>query len=135
MADNPTKHKPSKEIIGQGIGNSIAAIFGGLLGTGATIHTVANINAGGETALRGMIAGALLTVILLALGPVASPIPAAVLAGIVITVGIAVMDLKAIPSMPRGIDLKVFTLSSEVLIMMMMLYLLNYSKRDSQQLH
>ncbi len=106
VADNmtKTKHKPNKELIGQGIGNSIAAIFGGIPGAGATIRTVVNINSGGKTRLSGMVAGILLLIILLALGPIASQIPAAVLAGILITVGIGVMDykgLKAIPYMPR----------------------------------
>ncbi len=71
VADNmtKTKHKPNKELIGQGIGNSIAAIFGGIPGAGATIRTVVNINAGGKTKLSGMIAGLVLLVIMLALGP------------------------------------------------------------------
>ncbi|MGB1269518.1 MAG: SulP family inorganic anion transporter [Flavobacteriaceae bacterium] len=106
VADNmtKTKHEPNKELVGQGIGNSIAALFGGIPGAGATIRTVVNINAGGKTRLSGMIAGVLLLLVLLALGPVASQIPAAVLAGILITVGIGVMDykgLKAIPYMPK----------------------------------
>jgi len=118
VADNmtKTKHRPDKELVGQGIGNSIAAIFGGLPGAGATIRTVVNINSGGKTRLSGMIAGLFLLFILLALGPVASQIPAAVLAGILITVGIGVMDykgLRAIPYMPR----------SEVLIMITVLLL------------
>ncbi len=118
VADNmtKTKHKPNKELIGQGIGNSIGAIFGGIPGAGATIRTVVNINAGGKTRLSGMMAGVLLLFILLALGPIASQIPAAVLAGILITVGIGVMDykgLKAIPKMPRA----------EVIIMIIVLVL------------
>ncbi len=118
VADNmtKTKHKPNKELIGQGIGNSIAAIFGGIPGAGATIRTVVNINAGGKTRLSGMMAGVFLLFILLVLGPVASQIPAAVLAGILITVGIGVMDykgLKAIPKMPRA----------EVIIMLIVLVL------------
>lgn len=120
VADNmtKTKHQPNKELIGQGIGNSIAALFGGIPGAGATIRTVVNINAGGKTKLSGMIAGILLLFILLALGPIASQIPAAVLAGILITVGIGVMDykgLKAIPYMPKpevAIMLVVLVLSS-----------------------
>ena len=105
VADNMTKtqHKPNNELIGQGIGNSIASIFGGIPGAGATIRTVVNIKAGGKTRLSGMIAGVLLLIIMLALADVASLIPAAVLAGILITVGINVMDykgLKAIPHMP-----------------------------------
>jgi len=106
VADNmtKTKHDPNRELIGQGIGNSIGAIFGGIPGAGATIRTVVNINAGGKTRLSGMIAGLLLLLILLVVGPIASLIPAAVLAGILITVGIGVMDykgLKAIPYMPK----------------------------------
>jgi sulfate permease, SulP family len=118
VADNmtKTKHKPNRELVGQGIGNSIAAVFGGIPGAGATIRTVVNINAGGKTKLSGMIAGILLFIVLLALGPVASQIPAAVLAGILITVGIGVMDykgLKAMPKMPR----------TEVIIMLVVLVL------------
>jgi len=118
VADNmtKTKHNPNKELIGQGIGNSVAAIFGGIPGAGATIRTVVNINAGGKTRLSGMVAGLFLLVVLLALGPIASQIPAAVLAGILITVGIGVMDykgLKAIPYIPK----------SEVIIMLVVLVL------------
>ncbi|RMG77308.1 MAG: SulP family inorganic anion transporter, partial [Bacteroidetes bacterium] len=94
VADNKTKtrHNPNKELVGQGIGNSIAALFGGLPGAGATIRTVVNIDAGGKTRVSGMIAGVLLLLILLSLGGVAEKIPAAVLAGILVTVGIGVMD-------------------------------------------
>lgn len=118
VADNMTKtrHKPNKELIGQGLGNTIGAIFGGLPGAGATIRTVVNINAGGKTRLSGMIAGVMLFIITISLAPVASQIPAAVLAGILITVGINVMDykgLKAIPNMP----------TSEVVIMLVVLVL------------
>ena len=106
IADNmtKTKHNPNKELIGQGIGNSVAAIFGGIPGAGATIRTVVNIQAGGKSKLSGMIAGVLLLFILIALGPFASQIPAAVLAGILITVGIGVMDYKglgALKNMPQ----------------------------------
>ncbi|MBT8234225.1 MAG: SulP family inorganic anion transporter [Saprospiraceae bacterium] len=118
VADNmtKTKHKPNQELIGQGIGNSIAALFGGLPGAGATIRTVVNINAGGKTKISGMIAGIVLLCITLLMAPLASQIPAAVLAGILITVGISVMDykgLKAIPNMPK----------SEVIILLVVLVL------------
>ena len=102
VADNmtKTKHNPNKELIGQGIGNSIASIFGGIPGAGATIRTVVNINSGGKTKLSGMIAGVMLLFVLLALGPVASKIPTAVLSGILITVGIGVMDYKGLKAIP-----------------------------------
>jgi sulfate permease, SulP family len=128
VADNmtKTKHSPNKELVGQGIGNSIAAVFGGLPGAGATIRTVVNINAGGKTKLSGMIAGIMLLVIMLGFSSVASKIPAAVLAGILVTVGIGVMDykgIKAIPSLPRDIKIANIRLSSEVLIMIIVLVL------------
>lgn len=128
VADNmtKTKHNSNKELIGQGVGNSVAAVFGGIPGAGATIRTVVNINAGGKTKLSGMIAGLLLLFILLALGPVASKIPAAVLSGILITVGIGVMDykgLRAVAKLPKNIKLGPIKLSSEVLIMVVVMLL------------
>ncbi|WP_396602448.1 SulP family inorganic anion transporter [Algibacter sp. R77976] len=128
VADNmtKTKHKPNRELIGQGVGNTIASIFGGIPGAGATIRTVVNIQSGGKTKLSGMIAGVLLLIILLGLSGIASKIPVAVLAGILLTVGIGVMDykgLKAIPSMPKDIKLGPIKLSSEVLIMFIVLLL------------
>lgn len=128
VADNmtKTKHKPNKELIGQGIGNSIAAVFGGIPGAGATIRTVVNIKSGGKTKLSGMIAGIILLVILLGLGPIASKIPAAVLAGVLITVGIGVMDykgLRAIPNLPKDIKLGPLKISSEVITMLVVLLL------------
>ena len=128
VADNmtKTKHKPNKELLGQGIGNTIGALFGGIPGAGATIRTVVNINSGGKTKLSGMIAGVMLLIILLALAPLASKIPAAVLAGILITVGIGVMDykgLRAMPVLPRDIKVGPFKLSSEVVVMLIVLVL------------
>jgi SulP family sulfate permease len=118
VADNMTKtqHNPNKELVGQGIGNSVASIFGGIPGAGATIRTVVNINSGGKTRLSGMLAAILLFVIVIALGGFASEIPSAVLAGILITVGIGVMDykgLKAIRSIPK----------SDVIVMLVVLTL------------
>ena len=128
VADNmtKTKHNPNKELIGQGIGNSIGGLFGGLPGAGATIRTVVNINAGGKTKLSGMIAGVMLLFIMLVLAPVASKIPAAVLAGILITVGIGVMDykgLKAVLVMPKDLKIGPLKLSSEVIIMIVVMLL------------
>ena len=128
VADNmtKTKHKPNRELIGQGIGNTIASVFGGIPGAGATIRTVVNIQSGGKTKLSGMIAGVLLLIILLGFSGIASKIPVAVLAGILLTVGIGVMDykgLKAIPSMPKDIKIGPIKLSSEVLIMFIVLLL------------
>lgn len=101
VADNMTKtrHRPNKELIGQGIGNSIAAIFGGIPGAGATIRTVVNIKSGGKTKISGAIASIFLLLVILLVGPFAEQIPMAVLAGILFTVGISVMDFKGLRSL------------------------------------
>ncbi len=96
VADNitKTKHNSNKELIGQGIGNMGAAFLGGLPGAGATMRTVINVNSGGKTRLSGVIAALLLLTILLGLGSLVGNIPNAVLAGILITVGIGIIDYK-----------------------------------------
>ena len=98
VADNMTKekHNSNKELIGQGIGNIGAGLIGGLPGAGATMRTVININSGGKNRLSGVMAGVLLTAILLGLGTLVGHVPNAVLAGILITVGVGIIDYKGI---------------------------------------
>jgi len=98
IADNITKtrHQSNRELIGQGIGNAVAAKFGGLPGAGATKGTVININSGGKTRLSGVIHGFFLLIILLGAGSLAAYIPIPVLAGILIPVGLNIIDYKAL---------------------------------------
>jgi SulP family sulfate permease len=98
IADNitKTKHDSNRELIGQGIGNAIAALFGGIPGAGATKGTVVNINAGGRTRLSGVIHSVFLLAVLLGLGQLAAYIPLAVLAGIIIPIGFAIIDTRAL---------------------------------------
>lgn len=107
VADSVTKtrHDSERELTGQGIGNIVAGLFGGLPGAGATMRTVVNVRSGGRTHLSGVIHSMLLLAILLALGPLASLIPMSVLAGILITVGIGIVDTKGLNHVrraPRG---------------------------------
>ena len=94
VADNITRtqHDSDRELIGQGIGNLIAGLFGGLPGAGATMRTVVNVNAGGKTPLSGIIHGVILLIIVLGGGSLTAKIPNAVLAGILIKVGIDIID-------------------------------------------
>ncbi|MBS3976899.1 MAG: SulP family inorganic anion transporter [Syntrophomonadaceae bacterium] len=107
VADNMTRtrHRSNQELIGQGIGNAFAGLFGGVPGAGATMRTVVNIQNGGRTNLSGIVHSLVLLAVVLALGPLASKIPHAVLAGILIKVGYDIVDkyfLQRVHQSPRS---------------------------------
>ena len=96
IADNITKdrHDSRRELIGQGIGNIVASVFGGIPGAGATKGTVVAIKSGAKTRLSGILHGVFQLVALLGLGAFVSYIPLSVLAGLLISVGLAIIDYK-----------------------------------------
>ena len=85
-----TPHRSDRELIGQGIGNTIAGLMGAIPGAGATMRSVINIRSGGQTPLSGALHALLLLAVMLGLGAYAKYIPHAVLAGILIKVGVEV---------------------------------------------
>ena len=87
-----TEHDSNKELVGQGIGNIVSGLCGGLPGAGATMGTVVNIKAGGQTALSGLSRAVILLVVVLGASGLTAPIPMAVLSGIIIKVGIDIID-------------------------------------------
>ena len=87
-----TEHDSNKELIGQGLGNLVSGLFGGIAGAGATMGTVVNIQAGGRSALSGISRALILMVVILAGGRLAAQIPQAVLAGIALKVGVDIVD-------------------------------------------
>lgn len=87
-----TEHNSNKELIGQGLGNIMSGLFGGIAGAGATMGTVVNIQAGGRTALSGITRAGVLLVVVLGAANLAAVIPLAVLAGIALKVGIDIID-------------------------------------------
>ena len=87
-----TEHNSDKELIGQGIGNLISGLFGGIAGAGATMGTVVNIQSGGRTALSGLSRALMLLVVVLGLSQYLEGVPLAVLAGIALKVGIDIVD-------------------------------------------
>lgn len=103
VADNLSRarHDSDRELIGQGLGNAVAGLFGGIPGAGATMRTVVNIRSGGRTPLSGATHGVVLLAILLGLGSLASRIPLSVLAGILITVGLGIIDDKGLRHFAR----------------------------------
>lgn len=107
IADNITQthHDSDRELIGQGIGNAVAGVFGAIPGAGATMRTVVNIRTGGRTPISGVLHALVLLAIVLGLGGLAEHIPHAVLAGILFKVGIDIIDwpyLRRIRTAPRA---------------------------------
>ena len=94
VADNisQSRHQSNRELVGQGIANSVSGLFSGLPGAGATMRTVINIRSGGKTPLSGMTHSVVLLILLLGAGPLAEGIPTALLAGILIKVGLDIID-------------------------------------------
>ncbi len=87
-----TEHDSNKELIGQGIGNMVSGICGGLPGAGATMGTVVNIQTGARTAVSGIARALILLVVVLWAANLTENIPMAVLAGIALKVGIDILD-------------------------------------------
>ncbi|MEB3321869.1 MAG: SulP family inorganic anion transporter, partial [Synechococcaceae cyanobacterium] len=102
VADNITRtqHDSDRELIGQGIGNMATSLLGGIPGAGATMRTVTNVQAGGRTPLSGMVHAVVLLAITLGAGGQAAVIPLAVLAGILVHIGIEIIDWNFIRRAP-----------------------------------
>ncbi|MFL2571212.1 MAG: SulP family inorganic anion transporter [Parvicellaceae bacterium] len=98
VADNitKTKHNGNRELIGQGLGNFVAALFGGFPGAGSTTGTVANINSNGKTKFSGIFKGCFLIIILFGFSNYVKVIPVPVLSALLISVGIGIIDFKGI---------------------------------------
>jgi SulP family sulfate permease len=118
VADNltKTKHNGNRELIGQGLGNLVTALFGGIPGAGSTTGTVANINSNGTTNLSGIFKGVFLLIVLLGLGQFLDVVPKPVLSALLISVGIGIIDFKG---MKRLISLK----NSDSLVLILVILL------------
>ncbi len=100
-----THHKSDRELIGQGIGNTVSGLFGGLPGAGATMRTMTNVKAGGLTPISGALHAILLLAIVLGGAQYAQQIPLAVLGAILVKVGTDIIDweyLKGLVSKPKS---------------------------------
>ena len=81
-----SRHKPNAELIAQGAGNIVSALFGGIPATGAIARTAANINNGGRSPVAGMVHSITLLLILVVLMPYAAWIPMPAIAAILFMV-------------------------------------------------
>lgn len=106
VADNINRghHRPDRELVGQGIGNIISGLFGGLAGAGASMRTVINVRHGGQTALSGIFHSLIIIALVVVLSPYFSQIPQAALAAIMIKVASDLIDwdyIKRLHNAPK----------------------------------
>lgn len=115
-----TQHDSNKELVGQGIGNIAAGLVGGLPSAGATMRTLVNVRAGGSSRLSGAVHSILLLLIVMGFGKIVQHIPLSVLAGILLKVGIDIIDwgtLKKVFVAPRaGVVIMLSTLFVTVFV-------------------
>ena len=93
------KHNPNVELIGQGVANIVSPMFGGLPATGAIARTATNIRSGAQSPIAGIIHSLTLLCILLFAAPLASYIPMATLAGILMVVSYNMGEWREIPQL------------------------------------
>ena len=87
-------HNSDQELVGQGIGNIVAGLFGALPGGGAIMRTMTNLSAGGTTPLSGILHALFILLIVLWAGDYTAYLPMAVLAAILSHVGLSIIDWK-----------------------------------------
>ena len=93
------RHNPNVELIGQGVANIISPMFGGLPATGAIARTATNIRAGAQSPVAGIIHALTLLCVLMFAAPLASYIPMAALAGILMIVAYNMGEWREIPQL------------------------------------
>jgi sulfate permease, SulP family len=104
VADGMTgrKHRYNMEVVAQGVANIASAIFGGISVTGTIARTATNIRAGARSPLSGMLHALFLLLFMLVAAPLASYIPLAALAGVLVVVSWNMAEKGEFLSLVRG---------------------------------
>ena len=105
VADGMTigeRHDPDRELFGQGIANIGSAMVGGLPATAALARTAVNVRSGARTRAAAIVHGLVLAAIVLALAPLATRIPLAALAGILMVVAANMVEVHEFREIARS---------------------------------
>jgi len=87
-----TRHDSNRELVAQGLANVTSSAVGGLPGAGTMGATLVSLNSGAQTRATGVLEGAFALVASLILGAFMAWIPVAALAGLLIVIGIRMID-------------------------------------------
>ena len=100
-----TRHNSNQELIGQGLANIVAPLFGGFAATGAIARTATNIRNGGNSPIAAIVHSIMLILVLVLLAPLAANIPLCALAAILFVVAYTMSDIphfiRTIKNAPR----------------------------------
>jgi len=105
VADGMTvgqRHDPDRELLGQGLANIAAPLFGGVPATGAIARTAVNVRSGAGSRLAALTHAAVLAVIVFAAAPLVSRIPLAALAGVLLATAIRMVEVGSLMAMARA---------------------------------
>ncbi|RMB81046.1 SulP family inorganic anion transporter [Streptomyces shenzhenensis] len=96
------RHDPDRELLGQGLANIAAPLFGGVPATGAIARTAVNVRTGAGSRLAALTHAAVLTVIVFAAAPLVSKIPLAALAGVLLATAIRMVEVGSLKAMAKA---------------------------------
>ena len=96
-----TKHDPNQELVGQGLANLGAGLFGGFVATGALARTATSIRHGGDSPVAGIVHALTVAVVLVALAPLAAHVPLTALAAILFVVAFNMSQVGRIARIAR----------------------------------
>jgi SulP family sulfate permease len=98
MAKTP-RHSSDQELVGQGLANMVSALFGGLPVTGVIVRSSVAVQAGGKTRMTPLSHSAALFLIMVAAAPVVARVPIAALAGLLVFIGLRLLEWRELRKM------------------------------------
>ncbi len=97
-----TRHNPDRELLGQGLANIAAPLFGGVPATGAIARTAVNVRSGARTRLAALTHAAVLTAIVYLAAPLVADIPVAALAGVLLATTARMVETASLAAIVRA---------------------------------
>ncbi|MBF6353558.1 SulP family inorganic anion transporter [Nocardia higoensis] len=97
-----TRHDPDRELLGQGLANIAAPLFGGVPATGAIARTAVNVRAGARTRLAALFHAVVLAAIIYLAAPLVAHIPLAALAGVLLATTVRMVETASLAAIARA---------------------------------
>lgn len=106
----------NRELVGQGIANLVAPLFGGIPATGAIARTAVGVRSGAQTRMTGIVHAVTLLLVVLLLGKYAALVPLSVLSGILLMTAYRMFETEAVKALSRSTKSDFFTMLATMLV-------------------